>query len=158
MAESQKKSIGRPSMPFDQDVADLICDETCSSNKSLKTILKENPTFPKTTTIFKWLNENQEFANNYARAKMLQADYLAEEILEIADDSSNDTVEGEYGPMENKEWVNRSKLRVDARKWIASKLKPNKYGDKLDVTTDGEKINGPQKIEIVYPDDDDDLP
>ena len=43
----------------------------------------------------------------------------------------------------NSEYVQRSRIRIDTRKWIASKLKPKKYGDKVDVTTDGEKINTP---------------
>ena len=63
----------------------------------------------------------------------MQADYLADQIIEIADYSEHDTIEAEKGEMENREWVNRSKLRVEARKWIASKLKPKQYGDKLDI-------------------------
>jgi hypothetical protein len=71
----------------------------------------------------------------YARAKEQQADLLAEEIIEIADDSSKDLqgYDDYNNPIENKEFVNRSKLRVDARKWVASKLKPKKYGDKLEL-------------------------
>jgi len=66
-------------------------------------------------------------------------------MIEIADDTTNDTVSisknGEIYENENREWINRSKARIDTRKWIASKLKPKKYGHKIDVTTDGEKLN-----------------
>lgn len=100
---------------------------------------------PSRTTVHKWVKDIPEFANNYARAREDQADFLAEEILEIADDGNNDTKRikkgKEFIEVENTEWTNRSKLRVDARKWIASKLKPKKYGDKVDVTTAGEQIN-----------------
>jgi hypothetical protein len=42
--------------------------------------------------------------------------------------------------VENKEWTNRSRLRIDARKWVASKLKPKVYGDKTDITSGGEQL------------------
>ena len=66
-------------------------------------------------------------------------------MLTIADHSDKDTViiydkQGNPVPVEDKEWTNRSRLRVDTRKWIASKLKPKKYGDKIDVTTQGQAI------------------
>jgi hypothetical protein len=127
-------------MEYTQEIGELICEAISTSNRSLKKIT-ESLGFG-VRTVYKWLDSNEEFRHQYARAKEAQADMLAEEMLEIADDSANDTIDGEYGPMENKEWVNRSKLRVDTRKWIASKLKPKKYGDKLDLTTDGEKIQG----------------
>jgi hypothetical protein len=95
----------------------------------------------------------------YARAKDNQADLLAEEILEIADDGSNDfmtIVKGDESyTVENKELVNRSRLRIDARKWYAAKLRPNKYGDKLDVTTDGKTINQVQIFQLPSNDRDD---
>lgn len=73
-----------------------------------------------------------DFQEMYARAKEDQADFLAEEILDIADDSSQDTTTDQQGNARcDTEWVQRSKLRVDTRKWIAAKLKPRKYGDKL---------------------------
>ena len=67
------------------------------------------------------------------------------EMIEIADDSRKDTKviftsSGEEIPAEDKEWTGRVRMMLDTRKFIASKLKPKKYGDKLDLTTDGEKI------------------
>lgn len=130
--------IGRPPI-YTTEIGERICELIACSAKSLATIAQEVDV--KYGTIRHWIGNNKEFSAMYARAKEDQADFLAEQILGIADDSSNDTIEGEYGPMENKEWVNRSKLRVDARKWIASKLKPKRYGDKLDMTTGGDKLN-----------------
>jgi hypothetical protein len=98
-----------------------------------------------------WLRDKEDYSNQYARAKEDQADYLAEEILEIADDSSGDTDYTETGKIVmNAEFVARSRLKVDARKWIAAKLKPKKYGDKVDVTTDGKSINAPV-IQVLPP-------
>lgn len=78
----------------------------------------------------------------YARACELRAETIFEEIIEISDESNADLTIGEKGNLIiDGEAVQRSRLRVDARKWYLSKLQPKKYGDKIDVTTDGEKIN-----------------
>ncbi|CAB4121084.1 hypothetical protein UFOVP154_22 [uncultured Caudovirales phage] len=96
------------------------------------------------STIFKWLNAFPEFAEQYARAREAQADTLADELTDIADDGSNDWMERKdaegviIGWRENGEAVQRSRLRVDTRKWIASKLKPKKYGDKTETTLVGD--------------------
>ena len=134
---------GRPST-YDDKKAIQICELTASSSKSLATIAKEVGV--PYGTIRSWLQSQKEFSALYARAKQDQADYLAEEILSIADDSSQDTIIQDLGDgiqveRENREFVNRSKLRVDARKWIASKLKPKSYGDRLDVTSADKAIN-----------------
>ncbi len=73
----------------------------------------------------------------YVRAREDQADTLADEIVAIADDGSNDTYEKDGVVLTNQDVVARSRLRVDARKWVAAKLKPKKYGDKVDVEHSG---------------------
>jgi len=138
---------------FNQDIADEILERIAGSSLSLAMILKEEEEYPKLTCFFKWLNNNPEFAKDYARAKECQAEYMAEEILEIADDGTNDFMTITKGDMEytveNKEWVNRSKLRVDSRRWLASKLLPKKFGDKIDLTTAGEKLTGiPPQVNV----------
>lgn len=130
ITEKPAKKIGRPSK-WNDELANNICRLISTSNKSLRTVCKEVEI--DVAVVLKHLNEDERFLAQYTRAKEEQADYLAEEIIEIADDSSNDTKEGMYGPMEDKEWTSRSKLRVEARKWVASKLKPKKYGDKLEL-------------------------
>lgn len=91
---------------------------------------------PSMSTVFKWLREIPEFTQQYTRAKEESADVLAEDIISIADDGTNDTYKRDLGDGTESEEVNfdhiqRSKLRVEARKWIAAKLKPKKYGDKI---------------------------
>lgn len=81
-------------------------------------------------TVFRWLAQHGEFQEQYARAREAQADYLAEEILDIADDGTNDWMEREGNTLVDHEHISRSKLRVDARKWLMSKLLPKKYGDR----------------------------
>lgn len=74
---------------------------------------------------------------------------MAEEILDIADDATNDWMADNYdegktpGYELNGENIQRSKLRVDTRKWLMAKMKPKRYGDKLDVTTDGKALPAP---------------
>jgi hypothetical protein len=95
---------------------------------------------PNISTVFRWLERHAEFSERYVRARDMQADALADEILDIADDSRNDWVErmnkdgtpsGQY--VADSEVINRARLRVDSRKWIASKLKPKKYGERLEI-------------------------
>jgi hypothetical protein len=97
---------------------------------------------PCLATVFNWLRVHPEFVEQYARAKEESADALAEEILDISDDGSNDWMvrhgkDGEESWVVNGEHVQRSRLRVDSRKWIASKLKPKKYGDRTTTELTG---------------------
>lgn len=147
---------GRPGL-YTPELAEVICERIATSSMSMKSICEELDL--SVATVLTWLSEGhrnyiEEFAKMYARAKQMQADYLAEEILDISDDGSNDfmtiTKGQESYEIENKEWTSRSKLRVDARKWLASKLAPRKYGDKLDLTSDGDKIPAVIPNVIVY--------
>ncbi len=102
---------------------------------------------PDIKTVYRWMGANDEFRQQYARAREDQADTLADEIIDIADDASRDTItearqDGSMFDKCNTEWISRSRLRVDARKWVAAKLKPKKYGDavKSDVELNG-KLN-----------------
>jgi len=135
--------IGRPSK-YSQTIADKICEQISTTCKGLVTICKSKG-MPSTVTVYAWLNdpEHNDFLNNYRRARETQADILADEIITIADTcrigkkiinkpTGIETTEGDM--------VERSRLMIDARKWKASKLAPKKYGDKLDVTTNGASI------------------
>lgn len=96
-------------------------------------------------TFYEWIDGDEVKSKQYARACEIRAENIFEDIIDIADDSSQDLLGvDEYGNrIENREFVNRSKLRVDARKWMLSKMMPKKYGEKLDIdhTTQGDKIN-----------------
>jgi hypothetical protein len=120
--------MGRPS-EFTQEKADAICLRLIEG-ESLRSICKDEG-MPGASTVFQWLAARPEFAEQYARAREAQADHLAEEILSIADDGTNDTYQTDNGEAVNHEVVQRSKLRVDARKWLAAKMAPKKYGDKI---------------------------
>lgn len=127
---------------FTQKTADLIC-ERLANGESLRTICKAE-TMPAQSTIFKWLAESAAFSEQYARAREAQADLIFEEMFEIADDASNDWMAGKAKDGEanpgfelNGEHIQRSRLRIDARKWMLGKMAPKKYGDKLDLAHSG---------------------
>ena len=125
-------NVGRPSK-YSQDLADEICARL-SEGQSLRTVCKAND-MPARASVFKWLRENSTFSDQYAKAKQESADAMFEEILDIADDGSNDWIENNDpdnpGYRTNGENIQRSRLRVDTRKWAMSKMKPKKYGDKI---------------------------
>ena len=128
---------GRPTL-YTTEIAREICDTIAECMLSLKTLCEKNPHWPRSRTIRTWRLENKEFQLLYARAKEDQADLMVEEILEISDNVDKDTIiktskDGEEYEIANHEWINRSRLRVDTRKWAAARLKPKAYGDKSDV-------------------------
>jgi hypothetical protein len=79
------------------------------------------------------------FSDQYARALDARTDAMAEEILEIADDDSEDAVtDPETGATRlNAEFVARSRIRVDTRKWLMARMAPKKYGDKVQQEVSG---------------------
>ena len=114
-----------------------------STGKSLRQILDNNDELPARKTFYEWLANDKELSNHYANTCELRADIIFDEMIDIADDTSNDTIYSESGEKVNSEWINRSRLRIDTRKWILSKMNPKKYGDKTDITTNGKDVNIP---------------
>jgi len=131
---------------FTIELFDSICEEIATTDKGLATICKSKDV--STTAFYNWINEDELLVDKYARARELQAELLADQIIEL---SSRDRICEEttiYDDGKGNEQVttrrvdnhNRTRLEIDARKWKASKLAPKKFGEKLDVTTGGEKI------------------
>lgn len=135
MAKAKEKvKAGRPSS-FTQAMADLIC-ERLAKPESLRSIC-EDETMPGKTTVLRWLRQHDEFRNQYARAREDQADAFADEILDIADDGRRDYVPDEDGhEVVDHDHIQRSKLRVETRKWLMGKMAPKKYGERLQLAND----------------------
>lgn len=108
--------------------------------KSLKKITDENNELPSRRLFYEWLDNDEQLRNNYARACEVRQDGIFDEIFEIADNKLHDAIYTDKGEIANNEFINRSRLRIDARKWALSKMNPKKYGEQIDVTTKGEKI------------------
>lgn len=132
---------GRPTK-YTQELADEIC-ANITLGDSIRTVCKPEH-MPAISTFYKWLRENEEFAKQYARATEERSEAMAEEILDLADDASN-VVLG-IDKSDNAR-VSAMKLRVDTRKWLMAKMKPKKYGDKLDMTTNGKDITVPVPLQ-----------
>ncbi len=135
--KTTKRKRGRPSI-YSVALATRICTRL-AGGESLRHICGDAK-MPAESTVHGWLvaDEHKDFAARYALARCLQADFFADEILEIADDADNDFTAGkEGGKVVNHEHISRSRLRVDTRKFLMGKLDPKKYGDKLQHTGDG---------------------
>ncbi|CAN7612317.1 terminase small subunit protein [Neorhizobium sp. LjRoot104] len=132
---------------FTEATGDRIC-ERIAEGESLRTICRDED-MPAMSTVFKWLASNETFSEQYARARETQADALFDEILDIADtpmigqktkaDKEGNIVEVTTGDM-----IEHRRLQVDARKWMAGKLRPKKYGEKPDLNVDGKLTLVPQ--------------
>lgn len=142
---------GRPS-DFSPEIANEIC-ERLIGGESLRGICLDDH-LPDARTVHRWLVVNDEFRQQYAHAREVQAETLFDDILEIADDARNDWMErrgeDDAGWVANGENLQRSRLRVDARKWMASKLAPKKYGDKV-ALTGGAEGDAPLQVIINKP-------
>lgn len=128
--------MGRPS-EFSEEVANAIC-ERLIEGESLRSICRDED-MPHASTVCRWLGSKEEwgeaFREQYAHARDAQADTLADEILSIADtqvpgekrtikpDGSVEVVEADM--------IEHRRLQIESRKWLAGKMKPKKYGDKV---------------------------
>jgi hypothetical protein len=118
------------------ELADKICARL-AEGRALKAVCRDDDIPVSSTAVRLWADEDKDgFASRFAHARAVQMDALADEIIEMADNATNEDVQA-------------VRLRVDARKWIMSKIAPKKYGDKLDLThaaPDG----GPVQFITIY--------
>ncbi|MBU6232504.1 hypothetical protein KGP36_07780 [Patescibacteria group bacterium] len=135
---SEIRRVGRPSL-YSDELALRICQRLIEG-ESLRSITSDED-MPCQFTVFKWLNEKEDFSKQYARAREAQADTIADEILHIADntevgvkvttkpDGTREIVEADM--------TEHRRLRIDSRKWYAGKLAPKKYGNKMELEHSG---------------------
>lgn len=132
----EKRGRGRPTVFGIDHPCWQLMTEQMSMGKSLSTALKAD-NMPSYYAVMLMIKKNPEFRTMYEKAIEDRADRLAEEILELADEEMPEHLEG---PMASA-WVQRKRMQVDARKWIASKLKPKMYGDRIDVAVTDTRIS-----------------
>jgi len=135
---------GRPSN-YTPELGDLIC-EGVSERKSLVKICNDD-SMPAPRTVYSWLRKHPEFLQNYEQAKEDQADAMVEDMLQIADDEVAQPLIGDNGKpvlldgspvmVRDAVGVAHARLRVDTRKWAASKFKSKKYGEKSTTVHEG---------------------
>ena len=130
-----------------QNVLDLIEDGMSLSDACAQDGM------PGRRTVTTKIEADEEYRRKYARATSIRADRIFEEMLDIADDGTNDWAErsradgSTYTELDH-EHVQRSKLRIDARKWVLAKMNPKKYGDKVEVSGPGE--NGEHGVNVSF--------
>lgn len=112
---------------FTQEIFDKIC-ERIAEGESLRAIFKTKG-MPAKRTFLRWVAADDTLAKQYAEAQLMRAEHYFDEIVEIADKGTDPA---------------KTRVQVDARKWVLSRMNPKKYGDKMDLTAN---ING--KIESI---------
>jgi len=139
-------------MAYTQEKKDEWFDYIVSeieSGKSLISALRTNGA-PSTSTFYIWLEEKdqdgvktleaEEKSKRYACACEARELMMLDEILTIADDQEDDVIIDGDKEYTNHNVIQRSKVRIEARQWVLGKLRPEKYGNKVDLTSGGEKI------------------
>lgn len=137
---------GRPTK-FTKKMGDLICSEI-ADGKSLRTVCSKD-NMPDKSTVFRWLRlpSFNAFRDQYARACEARADAFAEDMLYIASTPEvgqivtvKNAPDGLETTTKTEDMLGHRRLLVDTLKWNMARMKPKKYGDKIDITSDGDKI------------------
>lgn len=143
-------AAGRPS-DFTAEIAERVIAEL-EEGRSLRAICLADD-MPTARTVHNWLNNHDEFFQQYKRAREIQADTIFDECLDIADSQEGDIITKDGEDIVNHDVIARAKLRIDTRKWMAGKLKPKSYGDKVAIGGDGDmdpiKVESASDIEIA---------
>lgn len=138
--------VGRPT-DYNQDKATLICSRM-AEGESLRSICRDE-SMPALSTVFLWVAKHSEFSEQYRLAMASRADAMFEDMIDIADDGRNDyIVNGEGEERFNTEHVQRSRLRLDTRKWMLARMLPKKYGDKIEEQKPDDVDPTPIKVTI----------
>ena len=129
------------SIELTNDICTRIAD-----GESLRSICREDG-YPAIGSFLRWVAEDDILREQYARAMEMRADCLFEEMTDIADDATNDFMDkvGQDGSLGDKvlnaEHIQRSRLRIETRKWVTGRMNPKKYGESSKVTLSGDKDN-----------------
>jgi hypothetical protein len=130
----------RPKAPvqYTPELADEICAVMSEASVSVAKLCRANPHWPSWQTIYQWRHDHAEFHKAYELARQQQGEMLAYEILEIGDDDSGDTKiitnnAGKEVAVMDREYVQRSQIRCENRKWLAAHVCPAMFGNKLDL-------------------------
>lgn len=154
IADAYKELMGRPD-DYTPETAALICAYMVEG-ETLQTISRHEG-MPSKSAMLRWLAKYEDFRDHYARASAVRSGVFMEETIDITDNASNDWMEINDG--ENRGWrangenIQRSKLRVETRKWMAIKLLPKMYGDKTVIvheTPDTSNLTL-EEIDILLP-------
>ena len=141
-------------MAYSEEEKEKIFTEVFSrmgEGESLVSICRSEE-MPNPSTVHSWINDNDEKSNDYAHACEARETFIFEDILNIADSGENDTTTDQEGNVKiNNEVIQRDRLRVDARKWVLSKMNPTRFSDRIQTEVSGP--NGSPLVVNVIPDE-----
>lgn len=128
--------MARPTK-YSEKLEDRMLEEI-ASGRSVISLCREEDWTPNADTWYRWMYKIDGLSDRYTRAKAISSEYHADQILAIADEADNQTFQV-------------ARLQIDARKWVASKLVPNKYGEKsqIDHTSSDDSMKAPTVIKLV---------
>lgn len=129
---------GRPTK-YSGKIADKICAEI-AIGRSLRSICGDED-MPDLTTVYEWLRVQNRFSQQYAVATDERTETQQEMLIEMGDKAIEHAEDAD--PKAANAVVSAYKLKADNLKWSMSKMKPKKYGDKLDLTSDGKALPQP---------------
>lgn len=136
--DGQKRPTGRSSI-YTEELADRICEVIATADRGLDHYARELDWFPNAATIHEWKSTKPGFGEKYARAKERQGEFLAFQAMTIADDDTRDIRLDEEGrEYTDHGRIARSRLRYEAHRWLAGKIAPKNFGDKVQVSGDAE--------------------
>lgn len=149
-----KKKHGRPTR-YSDEVGKAICARLATGEESLRKICLDD-NMPAESTVRDWaLNPEHPFSAQYVRAREIGYHAMADEIIDISDDGSRDikTVmrDGQEIEQLDHDHIQRSRLRVESRKWMVSKMLPKIYGDKTESVSLN-NINIDRRVQIAFVD------
>jgi hypothetical protein len=127
--------------PEESALQDAICDAISTQPRGMGAILEElgNPINP--STFYRWLQQDDELCKRYARARADQAQVMADEITQIADNTQEGMITTEKGDgtveIKRADMLEHRKLRIESRKWLAAKLLPKVYGERVQQEVSG---------------------
>lgn len=140
-------------LPYSQKDKDSIVQEVCdkiAEGRSLLSVLKDKKIYPARSTFMLWLKQSDNYAHAYTQACDQRADLIFEELIQIADNTSEDVIVLPDGTeVTNHEKIQRDRLRVDTRKWMLARMNPRKYSDRINVNADVNNVVQP--VEFVLP-------
>lgn len=147
----------KPERPkrYAEEIGNRICERM--ANGETATQICRDPSMPTWAMLKRWERDYVDFARRYDIARRQCCEYHTDEIVDIADDATNDYVErvnakGRSYRVFDREAFERSRLRVNVRQWNASKILRHVYGERSEVdvrTPDGLSVKVEERNALI---------
>lgn len=119
------------------ELAEQICDAVATTPMGITALCAINKDWPTARIIFRWLVKHPEFTDMYSRARKAQIEVLIDQVMQLVTDTSKDWVRKQGEICADHDHISRVRLQIDSIKWLATKLLPKVYGDKIQTEHTG---------------------